>query len=512
MEIINNKLERIVNDIDDKYFMKFISQNGVSEYPTIILLLNRIFYRDKDRGGEHVGITMKIKKEDNVVWYHVPKESVISYLLSFFITDTRENINNNFNIGNDENTYWKQKISIESFFKEDSSLHPISAYFKSNNLYYINDSSNLYIGVNPFDEFYQHLFFPEDNAVSDNAHNIIDVLSLDDTIDLILTNSRLYTYNNRTDSFDIKFILPNGNATSMCMLKNYFIITSDAGIYIFKNIKSDVELIYEFITSLHDGTTDNGLPEDNHFTYSLPIPNSNSVLVNGVGDNSCIFDCVTKMGQASDKPNGISSRHFDSRPMLFFSDFALDTDGNVYKVTASNYVVYNDFIFFTLKDSPFITIFRYNAPESSIIFSCQDNISNVFMDNYTVYLLGSDAKIYRSLINGNKEIGFYFIFFDYTQFKLKEKEGKPNKKIDIRKSEPTVFTYLNILKSYNDLMAHENDYAQNLNTLFDGIDINNVDFIFYITGNENKKNWIMFGDDERKDDTFKKLAEAFDIG
>jgi hypothetical protein len=493
--------------------MRFISQDGVSEYPTVILLLNRIFFRDKDRGGEHIGITIKVKKGDDIIWQRIPKGEVMAKFMEFF-TGGNEQEDSGSN-GSPDTGYTptpppKSNVSIESLFKESTDAPPIATYFKTTDTYYMNKDDGLFISkLSPFDSTATQLFFPEDDSFIDEVSNILDILSLNDNIDLILTTTRLYSYDKTTSTLLQKFKLPSGIASSMCKLANYFIITSTVGIYIINNIESENDLDFELVTSSSSGVLDNGLNQTNNFTYSLPVGNSNSVEVNGNDNTSCIFNCGTKMGQAGSKIGGTHSRHFNNEPMLFTQEYAYDNKNNAYKVPAgSKYVSYSDYIFFTMTNSSSIMVFLKGSPKKSIEFIFKDTIDTLYMDNFTMSLMNGLGKVYRSTSEGSGESNFYFVFFNYEEFKAKEKRGESTKEIDIRTTASTIFTFLDILKGSKDNSGTSGNNDEPLSD----INIGGVDFIFYITGGEDKRVWTIFGDDGRRDDTFKKMSEAFDIG
>jgi hypothetical protein len=509
MDIINGGSQRAVLDIDDK-FLRFVSQDGASEYPTIIMLLNHIFLRDNDRGGEHLGITMKIKAGDDVIWYRVPKESVVDTFKSLFINDVQ-------NESNDDNLITQKPPSppmpLESLFKEADNLPRITNYFKSNTLYYIIKEGGLFISkISPLDLLASQVYFPSGGSPADNTNNIIDVLTLTENKDIILTKNYLYICNENYQLIT-KFKLPQGEARSMCKLKNYFIIASNVGIFIIKNIESDAGINYELITASSDSQFDNGLAIDNNFTYSFPVPNTNTVEVNGNGNVSCVFNCDTKMGQEGQKLNILKSAHFNSEPILFTTDSVFDSRNNIYKIgNATKYFVFNDFIFI-IEDTSSINVFLNNSPNKKLNFSFTDKINFIYMDNQAMYLI-SENKSYRSYAGKIDNITIFFVLFNYEEFKMKEELGESIKEIDIRTTSPTIFSFLDILKGNNKTVQGQSQ-PQNENennNSFNGLDVTGVDFIFNITGSEDKRTWTIIGDDGRRDETFKKMAEAFDIG
>jgi hypothetical protein len=92
-------------------------------------------------------------------------------------------------------------------------------------------------------------------------------------------------------------------------------------------------------------------------------------------------------------------------------------------------------------------------------------------------------------------------------------EGETLREIDIRSAKLSIGTFLSILKAHNNItQADSIPPAYNPNDLFDGIPINGCNFIFYLTGDDTKRVWNLFGTDTRRDETFKQIAEAFDIG
>jgi hypothetical protein len=222
------------------------------------------------------------------------------------------------------------------------------------------------------------------------------------------------------------------------------------------------------------------------------------------------------MGQSGTKANGTHSGHFESKPILFTQNNAYDSKNNVYGVeNGKKYFIYNDFIFFTSNNST-ITAFLNESPKKNVKLTVGDSIKALYMDNYSIFLMTGEGSVYRSSSEGGSEYEIYFIFFNYDEFKAKEERGESTKEIDIRTTAPTVFTFLNVLKgngtTTNTSKKGTNDNPQYDGNSFDGIDITGVDFIFYILGGESKRIWTIIGDDGRRDETFKKMAEAFDIG
>jgi hypothetical protein len=195
--------------------------------------------------------------------------------------------------------------------------------------------------------------------------------------------------------------------------------------------------------------------------------------------------------------------------MLFTQEYAYDNKNNTYKVpVGSKYVSYSDYIFFTMTNSSSIMVFLKGSPKKSMELAFNNTVDTLYMDNFTISLMNGLGKVYRSTSEGSGESNFYFVFFSYEEFKAKEKRGESTKDIDIRTTASTIFTFLDILKGGKD----DSGTPGNNGGPFSDIDIEGVDFIFYITGGEDKRVWTIFGDDGRRDDTFKRMAEVFDIG
>jgi hypothetical protein len=250
---------------------------------------------------------------------------------------------------------------------------------------------------------------------------------------------------------------------------------------------------------------------DNNFTYSFPVPNSNRVEVNGNGSVSCIFNCDTKMGQEGQKLNILKSAHFNSEPILFTIDSVFDSRNNIYKIdNATKYFIFNDFIFI-LQDTPSVSIFVNNSPNKKLNFSFTDTVNLLYMDNLAVYLI-NENKAYRSSSGNIDDINIFFVFFNYDEFKIREERGESIKEIDIKTTSPTIFSFLDTLKGNNKSGQGQSPNENNNNNSFNGLDVTGVDFIFNIIDSETKKTWTMIGDDGRRDETFKNMAEAFDIG
>jgi hypothetical protein len=239
------------------------------------------------------------------------------------------------------------------------------------------------------------------------------------------------------------------------------------------------------------------------------------VEVNGNDNKSCIFDCDSKMGQIGSKVNGRHSRYFNNEPMLFTDNYVYDNKNNVYKVAnGAKFAICGDFIFFTMEDSASVVIFLKDSPNKNIVITLSDNLIDTYMDNFTIYLTDKDNKIYKSTVEEGNDANFYFIFFNYDEFSKKEENGESIKEIDIRTIQPNILTYLNMLKgdagTNNSQVSDQ--YDQYYRDLFGGIDIEGVGFIFYITGDDNKRVWTLFGDDKRQDDVFTEMVEVFGIG
>jgi hypothetical protein len=156
-------------------------------------------------------------------------------------------------------------------------------------------------------------------------------------------------------------------------------------------------------------------------------------------------------------------------------------------------------------DVSFSTVFKKDCPEASVSFSFSGIIKALYRDNFYLYLINNEGTQYISTNEKSDNNLVYFVFFNYDEYKEREAAAETADEIealqrfDIRTIPVDIFTYLDILKKANGGMIN-------------GSDMEGANFIFYITGDEVKRTWIIIGDDERRDNTFQQITEAFDIG
>jgi hypothetical protein len=542
MEVIKNGNDRAIKTAST-LFLRFVSKDGADEYPTVILLANRIFLQDENRGGEHIGITEKIALQDDFYWYKT--SGGIKGIQARMAQLAKENsIFSGLNDGSHEDAEPLEEGNFNSndglpgtnFFKKTESPAGITQFYHSKTGYYIKRNGSLYFSKDsPVDGGGELINFPGNGSDTDSPENLLMVYTISPSVDLILTKTHLYRY--YIESQFIEGILTfQAEATCFCQLQDYFIVSTLHGLYLINNIDEDEDVLsYEIITHRVYGTygeTSDGLASNNQFTYCFPR-GGNVVEVNGEGSQSCQYNCDTRRGSASGRSNVIKVCYDANEPLLIAANSSYDTKGNGYNVRDVLGFAYSErYIYFCqyyeetrwkLVDNvnvPYtvyhrnLIVYRNGVKNTAIIFHIPYTIINCYLDGQFIYLLDSRGNVYKSSIEedaGNMKI--YPVSFKYKEWR---KAGEPSK-FNIKK------VVLNAVK-YIELFL-ENNIAE-----WATVDGKETDFLFMVTtdetktivpiesefnGNDGEKRikrvWRAFGDDKRYDDTFNRMTDAFDI-
>jgi hypothetical protein len=560
MEVINSGTKRGVKGANDE-FMRFVSDDGVNEYPSVILLLNRIFLRDEDRGGAHVGITKKFNKGDDFTWHKVEGlEGIKACILSLAQSGASredENQEEGQDEGEDEGQDEEQDPGSgdpsgqqesaggeqgESFFKEEDNALNVQSFFRSRNLFYIRKEGSLYFSkLSPFDSDAAVFNFPEDGGFTDVPENIIDVYSLTDAFDLILTQSRLYRFSHEEGS--VIRVLKVPAATGMCKTKDYLIVSSHNGLYKISKIEGEAGGIktVHVTHSAGEDAADDGLPGNSRFTFCFSSGDNNIAEVNGQGGNSCLFNFDTGMGQAGNKAGAVRALHNNNEGMLFASGAAYDSKGTVYPVSnALNFHVTSRHTFFieeyaveggggeegsgTVAGSRLTAFLNGGGTDKSVsfLFNCRI-IACHGSDAATMYLLDEEGRLYKTATDPAdlEDVSLCLVCFNYDEWK---ESGEPAE-LDVMTVALTFSSYLELLLEGGSGIFGETDSGSGSvdnpdpgsdpgstgdpDPDSDGKEIN---FVFMSRKEGEKTVWQAFGDDGRLDDTFKKLTKAFDMG
>jgi hypothetical protein len=288
MEVINSGSVRGVRNASD-LFLRFLSQDGANEYPSVILLANRIFFQKENRGGEHVGITETIGKLDDFYWYKITRLEDIKYYLSHLSRqDTGSGNAGSGGASSSMPTTASSETDGKPFFEEEPMPDVnIKKFYKSKNLYYIRKDDYLYFSkISPLDTQAEVFVFPVDSDYIDGEQDrVIQVYSLTETLEIVLTSNRLYRFDHKNNIIT-SLLKPPLPATGICKLHDFFIMSTSDGLYKITNIENEEEeLDYEIIRHNPDAAIDDGLPEDNRFTFCFPSL-GNIAEVNGLDDKS----------------------------------------------------------------------------------------------------------------------------------------------------------------------------------------------------------------------------------
>jgi hypothetical protein len=513
MKIINDGIRRGAVDCDDM-FLKFISKDGMglSEYPTIIFLANRLFLKSEDRIGAHVEITETIKLKDDFSWYKTKGQTAIKNTLM----ETLPN---------------KDAYKGIPFFKEDTetSHNGIVNCWYSGKTHYMHIGTSLKASTsNPFDTSSKTVLFPQDtssNNFTDTANNIVDICSLNPSSDLILTKTRLYRYNYETNTMVQRLKLSNGehDATAMCRTASYFIITCNkgGGFLIITNIDSSdtTSLNYKKPAyaniSITEGETStsvgNGLNPSNNYTFCFPV-GGDTIEINGGSEKTCLFNCASWMSSSSSyiAPEGTkeectTSCHYNNEVVLFSAKFAYDTMNNIYPMEngVSYFKLDKYMLLFGKEEStqkPTLSIFtNISGQEKRPITLCEENIipstavAGYMQDKDTIFVFTSSGTTYKSFgKDDNSDSAFFPIAFDYSK-------ERTTKKADVNKMPLGLNNLIGLVNGEDVSWTKVNNRDSTFLFIRFGLDSGNA-------------RWFAFGDDDRRDTAFRDMTSAFDVG
>jgi hypothetical protein len=333
MTILNNGENRGASDVNDM-FLRFVSKDGINEFPTIILLTNRLFLMEGERLGSHEKITETIKNNDDFLWYKIKGIDNIKRKIQSVFGDS---------------TIYEGY----PFFRKDNepSHTTISNCWYSKNNHYFDIEGALSVApleVDVFNEtekrkeiiLYKAEYIPEEPIDPEQQlgpDDIVDIITLNEDCDFILTNEYVYKYNSKDDNnilspiFKIQkdiYDASEYNFTGICISteekeeddeddETYLVLSSrtisgdgKAGIYLIKIIDSELEnfkklfyfsrtyAICEISTDSETGgniydynthTYTNGLMESDNYIYCYDKGDGKVELSDG--EKGCIIPC-----------------------------------------------------------------------------------------------------------------------------------------------------------------------------------------------------------------------------
>jgi hypothetical protein len=490
MEIINSGDDRGVKTLSTM-FLRFVSKDGIDEYPTVILLANRIFLRDEDRGGEHIGVTEKLALGDDFLWFKTEAEGGFKGIADK-MTSVAEKEEESDKEGEGEEGDSSQGeggsegplqpvekgLSGPGFFKAIEDAPVTTQFFRSKQGFYILREDTLsFSKTSPFDEegVSVPLTSPEDLLM------VYTIASFD----LLLTKHTLWRYYPETGEA-VPLLSFQNEATAFCRTRDYFVVSTLQGLYLIFNIDMDTEtLAYEHIT--HTSAAD-GLINNNKFTFCFPGEH-NVIEVNGEGMLTCLYDCDSRTGRKGDKATlfGCTVCYDRNEPLLVTSGGAYDTQGNNYEVTGVKaFINHEDYLIFshsvietnteTSEDGSettheithrYLTVYRKESDNDPIIFHFPYTIVNCYLEG-NCYLLDDKGNAYKSNMGGDSgETIIYLIAFKYKEWK---KQGKPNK--------------MNIKRVVVDFIKYIELFFAKNNEELATVDGEETDFVFMITEEE----------------------------
>jgi hypothetical protein len=509
MQIINNGLDRGVTDCND-LFMRYLTKDGMNNYPTIIFLLNRLFLKDTDRLGSHIGITDTVHIGDDVYWYK---------MLGFTAIKTRMNL------------LLKQNTNIFeniNYFKQDSDeTHgKIFNYWYTGNRHYANINNVLRVSsIGPFDRLSVAVSLETEGVIrNEEAGDIIDICRLNNDTDLILTETMVYLYKINTNTIIPRVPVKNADIykfNALCCTTHYVVVAcsnrtggSGMGFYIVTNIDSEEEVkyscpLYYYHHNSQTGTSySNQLDPNDNYTLCA-LYQDDIIYINGTGGLKT-FNCYDYIKNGSDnaisvaKEKGESSNNWGNKSIFF--GLTKTYEGNkTFEISGGyRYINIDNYHIIIAKDNYTnrITLYTDVSIERNEyvlvkepVKASNDITSAYIYNREQVFLFTSSGTTYVSLDKSdqNNPVTVYPASFHFET----EKDKKE----------------INILKVYCTFIDTIGFLTGEILDTWGKVNNRETTFLFFrILLPGGKAKWHSFGDDNRRDTTFRDMAEAFDTG
>lgn len=474
--------------------LDFVSKEGSNSYPTVTVLMNRLFLSIEDydwrKNSDIKDKLPDFKEHDDIHWYKT--EDMYSNIKNAILNNS---ILSNSSI----------------FISDDFALNDFKKIFKTNVSNYITNNSNI---LNKIDKEFKNIIHTFDTIIDPK-----DILSYNG-FDFVLCNRTIYRI---SSSNELKTVYTSSvNLNAFDLVNDNIVVASDDGGIIFDNItasfnnKATIRYVVSVSSESSGGSTpsettepvtmDNNLPIDSKCTFVYAKSQTEFDLGDTTTSGTFVlgesYTIVTEQ-----KPKGIipksSNTHYNDKNFVLIES-GMMYDKKLYNgVTKVDAVDSTSDLIYVLSDNNVI-IFAKDISDTLIKFSksngIPDNSKNIIIKNDDIYLYSSN-KWMRS-INSSDELEPTFAFlcfnFDYEQDNSKDK-------IDIQYARMSINTMLSMISAksvYDKYLGKTNG--------------KNTSYIISFSKNKNtsKTAFNLFGTDDRrkKAEEMKMCCNAFDIG
>lgn len=266
-----DKLTKHVNSISDT-MMRFISKEGVNQFPTVVFLLNRMFLSEENPIARHLNLTEKLKVGDNFHWYRY-KDIYTGFKLSI--------------------PSLIESTSLFKSYNDNAKLSSISKVFQRtvNSNYYLTTSGELYFGdINNLTKI---------EMVSSETSSIVDILKYNDSYDIIMTKTKLYFLDNNTKTLKEMYKDESRTFNDICFYNEFIVLaTSKYGIVLKLNANNTLSKYneLEYYSRTYTGST--GTEDDSNTSDGSESESSGTTttvtITNGLPISNIMTKCIMK--------------------------------------------------------------------------------------------------------------------------------------------------------------------------------------------------------------------------
>lgn len=500
--------------------LKFLNKEGTGSFPTVTVLLNRIFLSPDDfswkENGDFSDDLPSMKEHDDVHWYKILSGDLWN-----------DNIKPSIN----QTVFPKTKL----FIKYDEEKYSVikRVFVSKNFVFEEHTDGKLYVcdivGENPVE-------FCESSIASKILDHVYGL-----GCDFFLTSDTIYRSKNKGDLEAV--YTTTSVLNSFCFCNNRITVASSKGGLVFNNIDTTFNhegTIKSYYTSRivttpaseggaegggGDGTTGsktvydtNHLPTNNNFTNVYALDDTHISL----GDSSIAGKFVPGDSSTYEATDEVEDLYDTSKcPFIFLNPpryhggkgmgvlsgnkgFVYDrihfTDTSITAVGAMNS---DKITIFTLSDGK-VVAYKNDEPGEKFLTLDSNNgvpsgIVNAFEIGDSIYLITEDGYMYRSVTQNDSENPICFVAFGFHY-----KEDVKKDTVDARQVRFSLMKLL-ILGCDRDTYNTELGKALSVNTTF---------VVAYSKTIDGRTVWNLYGNDTRKKeaDELRDCCDTFDVG
>lgn len=495
-----DKLTKHVNSISDT-MMRFISKEGVNQFPTVVFLLNRMFLSEENPIAKHLNLTEKLKVGDNFHWYRY-KDIYTGFKLSI--------------------PSLIESASLFKSYNDNTKLSSISKVFQRtvNSNYYLTSSGELYFGdINNLTKI---------EMVSNETPSIVDILKYNDSYDIIMTKTKLYFLDSNTKTLKEMYKDESRTFNDICVYNEFIVLaTSKYGIVLKLNANNTLskynELEYNSRTYTggstgtedddSDGSGSSGTATDVTITNGLPISNvmtkcimKGSLVYIGNESTCGYYQVNSTFGDGTDAETGIefhdnvcgiSSYKLTSDSTYTIGNLQLIADG-IKSLSIDNNCVHivtlSDEIHSYLKTNGLEPVYKLKS-----INGIPQNINYITCDGEnSIIVVDTSGSIYESrrISDDDYPIKLIPIAFVYKDESDTTKVNAVVEKLTVRQ--------------LSECLSDDSFF----NKKFSTVNSKPIKFMCVLSTNGSKTDFKFIGDDDRQDAAteLKAVQNVFDIG